>query len=63
MLHAIVDTADKIFREGRDKEKSADNIVDEEITINSNNVADCSGKVRLMFNKCINFDITININK
>lgn len=61
-----VDIADKIFRGGSDKEKSANNsniIVEEETTINSNNVADFSGTVQPMFNSCTNCNITININK
>lgn len=61
-----VDIADKIFRGGRDEEKSANNsniITEEEITINSNNVSNFLGKVQPMFNSCTNCNITININK
>lgn len=44
-----VDMADKRFRGGRYKEKNtsnSNNIVEEEIIINSNNVADISSKVQ-----------------
>lgn len=63
-----VDIANKIFRgEGEgDKDKfintnNSNNIIEEEI-INSNNLADFSGKIQPMFNNCTNCNITININ-